>query len=217
MQRPLRNLIADHVVAALHGAGARRKLDELAAALRGDEVPADAAAHLIASGVFEAVSAPPRRLRLAAAYAAELEAAAQRVVTAQAAVERYWCRPAAATGDPVTTALARAAVLFDAALFFEVHEILEAVWRDLEGPARGYVQGVIQIAVALHHFEAGNAAGARTLFAEGRAKVAPFAPAAYGLRVDALLDGLAPWQRAADAGRWPEAIALPPFVVDGPA
>src|SRR5205085_9337915 len=78
--------------------------------------------------------------------------------------------------DERAPALRRAIALFGAGLYFEVHEELEPVWRRAAGPARVALQGLIQIAVALHHAERGNVAGARRLLAAGRAKVEPYAP-----------------------------------------
>ena len=49
---------------------------------------------------------------------------------------------------------------------------------------RRFIQALIQAAVALHHFERGNHAGAARLFRSGRAYMAPFRPAHRGLNVD---------------------------------
>jgi len=44
--------------------------------------------------------------------------------------------------------------------FFEAHEIWECVWRGADGPLREFLQGLIQVAVALHHLSRGNLRGA---------------------------------------------------------
>ncbi|MGH7304735.1 MAG: DUF309 domain-containing protein, partial [Candidatus Rokuibacteriota bacterium] len=64
-----------------------------------------------------------------------------------------------------------AAMLFDAHLYFEVHELLEPSWRDAEGAEREALQGVIQIAVGYQHLANGNLAGARALLEEGRRRL----------------------------------------------
>jgi predicted metal-dependent hydrolase len=64
-------------------------------------------------------------------------------------------------------ALAAAARLFDAALFFEVHELLEPHWLVASGATRHALQGVIQIAVGWQHLANGNLAGARSLLSDG--------------------------------------------------
>jgi hypothetical protein len=53
-------------------------------------------------------------------------------------------------------ALAAAALLFDAGLFFEVHEVLEPHWRRASGDTREALQGLIQIAVGYQHQVNGN-------------------------------------------------------------
>jgi Domain of unknown function (DUF309) len=63
--------------------------------------------------------------------------------------------------------LAAAAALFDAHLYFEVHELLEPSWRDAEGAERDALQGLIQVAVGYQHLANGNFAGARALLDEG--------------------------------------------------
>ena len=64
-------------------------------------------------------------------------------------------------------ALERAAVLFDAGLGFEAHEVLEPVWAAATGPEREALQGLIQVAVAFQHRANGNLAGYRSLVEEG--------------------------------------------------
>jgi hypothetical protein len=64
-----------------------------------------------------------------------------------------------------------AAALFDAHLYFEVHELLEPSWRDAQGGEREALQGLIQIAVGYQHLANGNLAGARALLDEGRGRL----------------------------------------------
>jgi hypothetical protein len=69
--------------------------------------------------------------------------------------------------DDVAAALAAAAELFDADLYFEVHELLEPYWARAEGAERDALQGLIQVAVGFQHLANGNLPGARSLLAEG--------------------------------------------------
>jgi len=64
-----------------------------------------------------------------------------------------------------------AAALFDAHLYFEVHELLEPSWREAEGDEREALQGLIQVAVGYQHLANGNFAGARALLEEGRRRI----------------------------------------------
>jgi predicted metal-dependent hydrolase len=68
-------------------------------------------------------------------------------------------------------AVAAAARLFDAALFFEVHEVLEPHWLVAREDTREALQGLIQIAVAWQHLANGNVAGARSLLSDGAARL----------------------------------------------
>ncbi|MBI3329111.1 MAG: DUF309 domain-containing protein, partial [Nitrospinae bacterium] len=51
-------------------------------------------------------------------------------------------------------------LVFNAELFFEYHELLEEHWREAEGDPKRFLQGLIQVAVGLHHWQHGNYNGA---------------------------------------------------------
>jgi predicted metal-dependent hydrolase len=55
--------------------------------------------------------------------------------------------------------------LFNRAHFFDAHEVLEDVWRELplHTPSRRHLQGMVQLAVAFHHHSKGNYVGARSV------------------------------------------------------
>jgi len=54
---------------------------------------------------------------------------------------------------------------FDAARFFEAHELFELVWKadDIADPDRKFWKGVTQVAVGCCHVQRGNARGAIAL------------------------------------------------------
>jgi hypothetical protein len=91
----------------------------------------------------------------------------QRALSAAAALA---ARPAGRL-DSRADLLDAAATLFDAHLYFEVHELLEPFWRDAEGGEREALQGLIQVAVGYQHLANGNLAGARALLDEGRRRL----------------------------------------------
>jgi len=64
-----------------------------------------------------------------------------------------------------------AARLYEAGLYFEVHEWLEPHWMTAAGPTRETLQGLIQTAVGWQHLANGNLAGARSLLAEGAGRL----------------------------------------------
>src|SRR5439155_1354769 len=71
--------------------------------------------------------------------------------------------PLGSVEPSLAEALAQAAVLFDAGLAFEVHELLEPYWTCAHGDEREALQGLIQVAVGYQHLANGNLAGARSL------------------------------------------------------
>lgn len=197
---PLRNALATLACDALEADDAHAALAWLAAPEGEPSAPAGrrlAAVHLIDPGasVLLPVHAP---------WDTAVRAHAARGLRAVAAHRARGRTPA----DPVGRAVAEAAALWDQELFFEVHEVLEAVWQREAGACRQALQGLIQVAVAFHHLAHGNPRGARTLLREGRARLAASPPGTLPwVDVEQLLAATEPWQAALarDAG-----IALPP-------
>jgi predicted metal-dependent hydrolase len=76
---------------------------------------------------------------------------------------------------------------FNACDFFESHEVWEELWTEDRGPSRKFYQGLIQVAVALHHFGNGNIRGAKKLFISSQAYLDPYRPKHLGLDLEAFL------------------------------
>jgi predicted metal-dependent hydrolase len=76
---------------------------------------------------------------------------------------------------------------FNECEFFESHEVWEELWTEYRGPARLFYQGLIQVAVALHHFGNGNIRGARKLYHSSRNYLEPYRPVYLGLDLDVFL------------------------------
>ncbi len=76
---------------------------------------------------------------------------------------------------------------FNACDFYESHEVWEELWTDYQGPSRKFYQGLIQVAVALHHFGNGNIRGAKKLYASSRGYLQPYLPKHEGLDLKKLL------------------------------
>lgn len=66
--------------------------------------------------------------------------------------------------------------LFNEREFYEAHDVLEELWIETEGEERLFFQGLIQTAVALHHYMRGNYVGARSLERSADAKLTRFPP-----------------------------------------
>jgi predicted metal-dependent hydrolase len=78
-------------------------------------------------------------------------------------------------------------VHFNECDFYESHEVWEALWTDYQGPSRKFYQGLIQAAVALHHFGNGNIRGARKLYHSTRSYLEPYRPWHMGLDLEQFL------------------------------
>jgi predicted metal-dependent hydrolase len=140
-----RNRLAETILAAVHDAPARHRLAELA---RG-------------AAPLEDWLEPAERAR-----APLLERRARRADEALRDV------PLGSGEPPLEVALRQAAILFDAGLGFEVHELLEPQWARMTGAEREALQGLIQIAVGYQHLANGNLDGARALLEEGSGRLA---------------------------------------------
>lgn len=76
---------------------------------------------------------------------------------------------------------------FNECEFFEAHDIWEELWSEYQGPSRKFYQGLIQVAVALHHFGNGNIRGAKKLYIGSRGYLEEYRPAHLGLDLEAFL------------------------------
>ena len=154
---PLRNRLAELILDSLHDPKARSTLSAL---VRFCAEPEQPAATTVVSAEFPAaVRGEYGRFR------GEL---CERTLRAWEVVrDRPLARPESGLGE----VLEQAADLFDARLFFEVHELLEPCWIRADGAPREALQGLIQIAVGFQHLVNDNIDGARMLLEEGSAKV----------------------------------------------
>lgn len=89
-------------------------------------------------------------------------------------------------GSPPPAALLRGIAEFNDGEYFACHETLEALWRAERGPVRRLYQGVLQVAVALHHLERGNLPGARSILAKAEKHLAACPAPCLGVDVAAL-------------------------------
>lgn len=99
--------------------------------------------------------------------------------------------------------------LFNRREFFDAHEVWEDLWREEHGEAHAFVQGLIQFATALHHFEAFNLKGAKLLYEGGMELMAGYRGVYWGLAVEPFLSsvhrcfaGLTPYAQADLPGRY---------------
>jgi hypothetical protein len=70
--------------------------------------------------------------------------------------------------------------------WFECHETLEDLWVGSEGELRCFYQGILQLAVALHHWRNGNFGGAMHLLTSGADYLRRVRPVCQRIEVAAL-------------------------------
>ena len=88
---------------------------------------------------------------------------------------------------------------FNRGEWFDCHETLEDLWVGSEGEIRSFYQGLLQIAVALHHWRNGNFGGAITLLTGGIDYLGRVRPVCQRIEVETMIT---------EAGRCREALQL---------
>ena len=96
--------------------------------------------------------------------------------------------------------------LFNSGAYFEAHEVLEDAWRAAPVPEKTFLQGLIQVAVGLHHHSKGNVVGARSLLSRAARNLSSYPEDFGGIHLPELLHSLAQWQHALA-----ESETLPPL------
>jgi uncharacterized protein len=90
--------------------------------------------------------------------------------------------------EPYDPLYLRGIAFFNNCDFFEAHETWEELWTEYRGPARRFYQGLIQAAVALHHFGNGNIRGARKVYDTSRTYLEDYQRDYLGLDLASFLD-----------------------------
>src|SRR3954465_8552188 len=85
--------------------------------------------------------------------------------------------------------------LFNRGRFFAAHEAWEEIWRSTTPEPKDLLQGLIQVAAALHqHLDLQRKEGPRRTLAKARRNLEPFAPEALGIDVAGLLARVGEWE-----------------------
>lgn len=76
--------------------------------------------------------------------------------------------------------------------FYDCHETLEDIWRELgakasEAQLANFYQGIIKAAAGYHHLLRGNYAGVLKVLGDTARLLSPYRPRTLGMDVDALL------------------------------
>jgi hypothetical protein len=80
--------------------------------------------------------------------------------------------------------------LFDHGSYWHAHEAWEQVWRAERVPNRHFLKGLIQVAAALHHVQAGRRAVGERLVERARAHLDAHTGERWGFRTEALVHAL---------------------------
>jgi uncharacterized protein len=100
--------------------------------------------------------------------------------------------------DWSTGALAEGLQCYRAGQFFEAHEHWETVWLKVAEPDKTFLQGLIQMTAAFHHWQRGNPAGTASLLRQALQKLERFEDEAGQATVAPL---------CADIRKWLEGVA----------
>ncbi len=73
--------------------------------------------------------------------------------------------------------------LFHQEKYLAAHEVLDDLWEQTQGERSDFYKGLIQAAIALHHFQEGNLEGAAKLYKGHRRFLAAYLPNYLGWNV----------------------------------
>lgn len=88
--------------------------------------------------------------------------------------------------------------------FFEAHEHWELVWLRLLEPEKSFLQALIQVTAAFHHYRRGNVVGAVSLLTRALRRLERCEACFAGVRVAVLREGVRAWLRGLETGEVPE-------------
>ena len=98
---------------------------------------------------------------------------------------------------------------FNSERFFEAHEAWEQVWLASAGTEKRFLQGIIQIAAAFHHYQRANWKGACSLLEAGLGRLRDFPARKGGIALEPLCRAAREWAQALQQGRDPGRARLP--------
>ena len=93
---------------------------------------------------------------------------------------------------------------FNSAHFYDAHEHWEEVWLETTSADKPFLQGLIQVAAAFHHYSRSNLRGTRNLLLAGLLKLDCFPETHGGLEIEPLRAAVREWLAAINSGKVPE-------------
>lgn len=85
---------------------------------------------------------------------------------------------------------------FDSGAFFEAHEHWELVWLTAPEPEKTFLQGLIQVAAAFHHFQRDNHAGTASLLRAALRRLDVYPGTFAGVEIAPLRAAIGLWLQA---------------------
>jgi predicted metal-dependent hydrolase len=84
--------------------------------------------------------------------------------------------------------------------FFAAHEHWESIWLAAKEPEKTFLQGLIQVAAAFHHYQRGNRAGTASLLQAALRRLERYPGVFGGIAVDPLREEIRAWLAALQSG-----------------
>ncbi|MGC8548839.1 MAG: DUF309 domain-containing protein [Acidobacteriaceae bacterium] len=106
------------------------------------------------------------------------------------------------TDGPLSRGLER----YRAGEFFEAHEHWELVWLELREPEKSFLQALIQVSAAFHHYRRGNVMGAVSLLTRALRRLERYEASFAGIAVERLREGVRGWLRGMEVDEVPEGV-----------
>jgi uncharacterized protein len=88
--------------------------------------------------------------------------------------------------------------LFNREEFYDCHDTVEEIWLEESSDQQPFLQGIIQSAVAFHHYQHGKWGAARSMFRLAIEKLHDYPEVHSGVRVKELVRDLKHWKNALD-------------------
>jgi predicted metal-dependent hydrolase len=99
--------------------------------------------------------------------------------------------------------------MFNSRRFFESHEVWEEIWLHSAEPEKAYLQGIIQIAAAFHHYLRGNSKGTRSLLNAGLRRLETCPGDFRGIALESLRETAWEWAELLGQGDDPGQERIP--------
>ena len=88
--------------------------------------------------------------------------------------------------------------LFNREEFYDCHDTIEEIWLQESNDEQPFLQGLIQAAVAFHHYQDGKLGAARSMLSLAIEKLEGFPETHHQVLLKEFLEGLSAWKTGLD-------------------